>query len=119
MSDAVLDDDFAPPPRSAGDVVGFEAAVKRSERKGALAGLVVIAPLLLFLLVNFLAPITLMLARGVLDRELPAALPYTAAALRLWNGKGLPDERLAAVFVRELGAAKNEGRLSETANRLN
>jgi putative spermidine/putrescine transport system permease protein len=113
------DDDFAPVPRPVADVVGFEAAVKKSERKTAIAGLIVIAPLLLFLLVNFLAPITLMLARGVQDREMHAALPQTAAALRLWDGKSLPDEQLAATFVSELAKAKDEGNLSEVANRLN
>jgi putative spermidine/putrescine transport system permease protein len=119
MVDAVLDDDFTPPPCPAGGIAQFEDARRRAERRTAFAGLVVIAPLLLFLLVNFLAPITLMLARGVEDRELPTALPRTAAALRLWDGRGLPDERLAAVFVDELRAAKDAGRLSETANRLN
>ncbi|HEY3814146.1 MAG TPA: ABC transporter permease [Caulobacteraceae bacterium] len=113
------DDDFAPVPRPVADVVGFEAAVKKNERKTAIAGLIVIAPLLLFLLVNFLAPITLMLARGVQDREMHAALPQTAAALRLWDGNALPDEQLAATFVGELAKAKDEGNLSEVANRLN
>ena len=119
MTDAVFEDDVAPPPRRAADVIGFETAVKKSERKTAIAGLIGIAPLLLFLLVNFLAPITLMLARGVQDREMHAALPATAAALRLWDGKALPDERLAATFVGELAKAKDEGNLSEVANRLN
>ena len=120
MTDAVFDDDdFAPIPRRVADVAGFEAAVKKGERKAVVAGLIVIAPLLLFLLVNFLAPITLMLARGVQDREMHAALPETAAALRLWDGKSLPDERLASAFVTELVKAKDEGNLSEVANRLN
>src|SRR3546814_7613997 len=44
-----------------------------------------VAPLLLFLLVSFVAPVLLMLSRAVTDRELQTVWPESAAALRQWD----------------------------------
>src|SRR3546814_18335241 len=54
-----------------------------------------VAPLLLFLLVSFVAPVLLMLSRAVTDRELQTVWPESAAALRQWAAGGLPPDALA------------------------
>jgi putative spermidine/putrescine transport system permease protein len=94
-------------------------AMVRAQRKRNLWAMALIAPLLVFLVINFLAPITLMLTRSVEDRELSTAWPQTAAAIRQWDGKGLPDEAALRTFTRELKASKDDGSLSTVANRLN
>jgi putative spermidine/putrescine transport system permease protein len=95
------------------------AALRRAERVNKLRAFALVAPLFLFLLVTFAAPIAGMLQRSVQDPELPATLPRTADALRHWGGVGLPDDALVATLAAELVAARQAGTLSAVANRLN
>jgi putative spermidine/putrescine transport system permease protein len=81
--------------------------------------LALIAPLAAGLLVNFIAPIALLLTQAWEEHELPGAWPRTAVALRAWNGRGLPDEKIAAALVDELRSSYAAGTLSSVANRLN
>lgn len=78
-----------------------------------------VAPLLLFLIVGFIVPVVLMLSRAVTDRELSRTWPDSAAALREWDGKGLPPDALARAVAREMRAAREAGTLNRVANRLN
>ncbi|MGK7868575.1 ABC transporter permease [Falsiroseomonas sp. E2-1-a20] len=89
--------------------------MNRTNRLAAL----LIAPLLLLILGSFLLPVGVTLLRAVQDREVAAALPQTAAALRGWDGQGLPDEAAFAAIVRELGAALEARRIGDVAQRLN
>lgn len=84
-----------------------------------LVSFALIAPFALFLLVNFLAPIGLLLSRSVVENELATAWPNTAPLLREWDGSRLPDAPLAETFARELKASRTAGTLSAIANRLN
>src|SRR3546814_1888154 len=78
-----------------------------------------VAPLLLFLLVSFVAPVLLMLSRAVTDRELQTVWPESAAALRQWDDGGLPPDALAQSVAREMVATRQAGTLNRVANRLN
>lgn len=84
-----------------------------------LPALLLILPLGLFLAFNFLFPIGVMLSRAVLEREVPAAWPNTAAALSDWRGERLPDSGVVARFAEELRRSREDGTLSAAANRLN
>lgn len=97
----------------------LKANLRRIERWQAVRAFALVAPLLLFLLVNFLLPIGLMLARSVEDRDVRTILPRTLQALAGWNGQGLPDPAIAALLLEELGAARGSADLSRAANRLN
>lgn len=77
------------------------------------------APLVLFLLAVFVAPVLLMLARGVSEQELPATWPHAATALQQWDGRGLPDDIVAATVARDMVASRHAGTISRVANRLN
>ena len=101
---------------SAGDL---KAALRRTQRRAQLKAVLLVLPLLLFLLLNFLLPIGLLLYRGVHDPEVAAVFPKTAAALREWDGRRLPDSGTAAVFAAELAAARGTEAMSFVANRLN
>jgi len=78
-----------------------------------------VAPLLLFLALNFVLPIGSMLLRSIQDPELSTVLPGTAALLRDLESGALPDDHIADVFVTELRQTRDTGALSAVANRLN
>jgi len=78
-----------------------------------------IAPLLLFLLASFVAPVLMMLSRAVIDRDLERVWPNSASHLRQWDGAGLPPDALAATVAREIVATRQDGTLNQVANRLN
>ncbi len=101
------------------DSTALKAALRRAERSQKLHALVLVAPLLLFLALNFVLPIGSMLLRSIQDPELSTILPGTAALLRGLEGGALPDDHIAAVFVTELRQTRESGALSAVANRLN
>ncbi|MFN7635196.1 MAG: hypothetical protein ACK5PI_10865, partial [Acetobacteraceae bacterium] len=80
-------------------------------RPGRLASFLLVAPLLLLLVASFAVPVARMLWTAVADPELSDALPDTAAALRAWNGDGLPPDAVFESLARELAAALEERRI--------
>ena len=70
--------------------ISLRARLRRAERRQKLRALGLIAPLFIFLALNFVLPISLMLFRAVDDREVGAVFPRTVAALRDWDGRALP-----------------------------
>jgi putative spermidine/putrescine transport system permease protein len=67
--------------------------------------LLLVAPLLLGLLVGFVAPIGAFLWRAVADDEVSTVLPRTLAALRGWTG-GTPPEAAFAALAADLREAR-------------
>lgn len=100
-------------------IPGLAASLRRAERAQKLRAFGLVAPLLLFLVLNFVLPLGGMLLRSVEDPELATALPRAAAALREWDGSGLPSDRLVTILGEELVTASQAGTLSTVANRLN
>ncbi len=94
-------------------------SLRRAERRRRLVGLGLTLPLLAFLLVFFVLPLLGMLARSVDNSELGTVLPETAAALRVWDGEGLPGPEVLAAFAREARAAQEARTLAAVAKRLN
>ena len=86
------------------------------ERWRALA---LVLPLLVFAGVTFLAPLGTMLLRSVYDPVVADALPETIAALRAWDGEGLPPEAVYDAAARELGLAREARTLGQVAGRVN
>jgi putative spermidine/putrescine transport system permease protein len=97
----------------------LKAELARTERRHTMRMLALVAPLLLFLIVNFVVPIGLMLFRGIEDPEARRALPRTIEALSAWDGRGIPQDGVARLFAAELNAVRGSDRLSPLANRLN
>jgi len=96
----------------------LKARLRRVQRVGKLKAVGLIAPLFVFLLVVFVAPIAILLTRGVDNHEVPAVLSKTAAAIAGWDGKELPSESVYAAFVADLEAAPRST-VAELAKRLN
>jgi len=99
--------------------LALKASLRRIERRQALIGGALVAPLLLFLAVNFLLPIAMMLFRSVDDPDVRAIMPRTTAALAAWDGRDLPSATVTAMMIEELEAARGGADLSRAANRLN
>jgi putative spermidine/putrescine transport system permease protein len=92
---------------------------RRAARGRSVLAALLVAPLLVFVLVSFAAPIGAMLLRGVEDPEVGPVLPRTLAALERWDGTDLPDEATFAALVEDLRAARAAGTLPVAATRLN
>ncbi|HEV8256121.1 MAG TPA: ABC transporter permease [Casimicrobiaceae bacterium] len=97
----------------------LKAALRRVERTQKLHAVLLVAPLLLFLALNFVLPIGSMLLRSIQDPEMSTVLPATAALLRGLEGGALPDDHIVGVFAAELRQARERGALSAIANRVN
>jgi putative spermidine/putrescine transport system permease protein len=92
-----------------------------ARRKKRLTAFLFVAPLLLFIIVTFVAPIGSMLWRSVYHPTVAELIPQTLAELERWDDhKQLPDDRTLSVFVSELHALDKQrlsGKLSEEFNR--
>ncbi|MGE0753105.1 MAG: ABC transporter permease [Variibacter sp.] len=93
--------------------------LRRVERRQALKAFALVAPLLLFLAVNFLLPISLMFVQSVDDPDVRRVLPRTVAALADWEGRELPSAKAGAALVEDLRSVDSREDLSRAANRLN
>jgi len=93
--------------------------VRRAGLRRQVAAVLLVAPLLLFLLIGFVAPIAALLARGVQDTEVPRVLPRVTAALSVWDGEGLPGPDAFAALVEDMREARTAGTLAQAATRLN
>jgi putative spermidine/putrescine transport system permease protein len=96
----------------------LKARLRRVQRIGKIKALALIAPLFIFMIVVFIAPITMLLTRSVDNREVPAVLGKTAAAIAGWDGKELPPDAVYAAFLADLEAAPRST-VAELAKRLN
>src|SRR6185369_13013834 len=69
----------------------LRAGLRRSQRRGQIRAAALVAPLFLFLLASFIAPIASLLWRGVADSDIARILPRTTAALTSWSDSELPS----------------------------
>jgi putative spermidine/putrescine transport system permease protein len=101
------------------DSATLRRSLRRTERRRVLGALGLTLPLLAFLLAFFVLPILGMLTKSVENRELVDVMPETAAAMRDWDGEGIPGETVLATFAREAMAAQEARTLAAVAKRLN
>lgn len=99
--------------------LSLKARLRRAERGRTLRAVGLVAPLALFLLFTFFAPIGQMLFRAVHDPILSETLPASATALRAWDGIGAPPDTVHEALLGELPEAFRERRLAAVAQRLN
>jgi len=95
------------------------AQLARAERARKLRAALLTAPLFLFLLLTFLAPIGALLTKSVVDTDLAAALPRVSGQIKRWDGRELPDEATFAALIEDLREARAAGTLAPAATRLN
>lgn len=87
--------------------------------RAKLRALGLVAPLLIFIVVTFVAPLGTMLLRSVYDPVVADAFPETLELLDDWDGLELPPEAVYAVAAREIKRAGTERTLGQVASRVN
>ena len=91
----------------------------RAERAAKLRAFALTLPLLAFLLLTFVGPIAALLAKSVVDTDVPRILPRVTAALRTWDARALPPDSAWTALADDLREARAEGTLASAATRLN
>ena len=110
-----------PGPILAADGRPLRQSLARALRLQKLRALMLIAPLLIFILVTFAAPIADMLFRSVENAIVPDTLPFTVAALEDWDDASgqPPGEKVFAALRRDLLAAVAAKAHTKLGSRLN
>ncbi len=106
-------------PMLAADGTPLKKSLNRALRAQKLRALGLIAPLLIFILVTFIAPITDMLFRSVENDIVSETLPRTIETLDHWDGQSVPDEETFRALAADLVVAselKNHTRLGSRLN---
>ncbi|MGX5221313.1 ABC transporter permease [Pseudomonas segetis] len=91
-----------------------------AQRKKRITAFMFVVPLLVFILLTFVAPIASMLWRSVHHPTVAELIPHTLEALKDWDSKAVPDQHTLQIFAVELnGLAKERqsGKLAEEFNR--
>lgn len=106
-------------PILAADGVPLDKKLAQVTRRARINAFLLVAPLLAFLLVFFVAPIFLMLRLSTGDTVVSTELPRTAAALRSWDQKALPDEPVYAALVADLKDARERQATGKIGAQIN
>jgi len=108
-------------PVIAADGRPLKASLNRALRRQKIRALMLIAPLLVFVLVTFIAPIADMLFRSVENDIVSNTLPRTVIALEDWDAASgvAPDEVVFAALAADLTEAVKAKRHTQLGTRLN
>ncbi|MGX9355718.1 ABC transporter permease [Roseobacteraceae bacterium S113] len=108
-------------PMLAADGTPLKKSLARSLRLRKIRALMLIAPLLLFVLITFIAPIGQMLLRSVENQIVSDTLPETVVALESWDATSgsAPDERVFEAMYLDLGLAVEQKLHTRLGSRLN
>ncbi len=106
-------------PMIASDGRPLKRSLARALRRQKLRALMLIAPLLIFILVTFIAPIVDMLFRSVENQIVSETLPRTVVALDDWDGTGLPSEDVYAALAHDFMEAAERRLHTRLGSRLN
>ncbi|BCG97924.1 ABC transporter permease [Mesorhizobium sp. 131-2-1] len=101
------------------DRVNIFMAVRRAEKPARRAALSLALPLIVFLVVAFVAPILYLLVTAVGNPETNEVLPRTLGALESWDGVSTPDEPVYAALAADLKVAKANSTAALLGKRLN
>lgn len=93
--------------------------LRAAETRKRLSALALIAPLAIFLLLTFVAPIVVLLTRAVENPEIASTLPHTVAALAKWDRKSLPPDQAYAALATDLLKARQDSTAGPLARRIN
>jgi len=108
-------------PVLAADGTPLKKSLNKALRLSKLRALALIAPLLIFVLVTFIAPIADMLFRSVENQIVSETLPKTTAALANWDSASgeAPDETVFRALAEDLKVAVANKDHTKLGSRLN
>lgn len=102
-----------------GEQANLKVRLQRAERSNKIRSLLLVMPLLAFILVFFLLPIGDILVRSVQNPALSSYMPQTAAYLKTWDNRGLPDEQVFAALGTEMLSLAAQQELDRVGSDLN
>lgn len=91
----------------------------RAQLRKRLSAIALIAPLMIFLLVVFVAPIAILLKRAIENPEVADTLPNTVMALKGWTRTGTPPDAAYAALAADLAVARERSTAGNLARRVN
>jgi putative spermidine/putrescine transport system permease protein len=99
----------------------LKASLAKALRREKLRSFILIAPLLVFILLSFVAPIADMLMRSIDNSIVPETLPKTVVALKEWDPKSgeAPGEPVYAALADDLKVAVKAKEHTRLGSRLN
>ncbi|RZI44360.1 ABC transporter permease [Herbaspirillum sp. HC18] len=100
-------------------VAQLKRELHRAQVRKRAAAIALIAPLMIFLLVTFVAPIIILLKRAVENPEVATVLPKTVQTLAGWDRKETPPDAAYAALADDLAAAKEQNIAGVLARRVN
>jgi putative spermidine/putrescine transport system permease protein len=106
-------------PVLAADGTPLKVSLNKAMRKNRIRALMLVAPLFLFIFFSFLIPIVDMTFRSVDNWQVSELMPKTTAALKDWDGKAIPDERVFEALVVDLQAGAKSREIGKVGTRLN
>ncbi|NIY96102.1 ABC transporter permease [Salipiger sp. HF18] len=118
MTDASAEDK-ASGPMLAADGTPLKKSLARALRMEKIRASMLIAPLLLFVLVTFIAPIADMLFRSVENEIVSDTMPLTTEALEDWDGEGLPGDAAFEAAYYDIFLAAEQKNHTRLGTRLN
>lgn len=121
MTDTTLQTGDRDGPMLAADGTPLKVSLSRALRRQKLRALMLIAPLFLFIVVTFLAPIGDMLFRSVENSIVPDTLPRMVEALQDWDETSdeAPGEAIFAALHADLLIAEENKTHTRVGSRLN
>ncbi len=125
MSDATTADTAKNPSRPeavlAADGTPLKKSLNRALRRQKIRALMLIAPLLLFVLISFVAPIGDMLFRSVENQIVSETLPRTVVALKEWDEASgePPSEQVYQALYRDMFISVERKEHTRVGQRLN
>lgn len=106
-------------PMLAADGTPLKRSLRRALRAQKMRALALIAPLLIFVLLTFIAPIVDMLFRSVENQIVGNTLPMTVEELRDWDATEVPDEQVFRALFFDLFLAAEAKEHTKLGSRLN
>lgn len=106
-------------PMLAADGTPLKRSLRRALRAQKMRALALIAPLLIFVLLTFIAPIVDMLFRSVENQIVGNTLPMTVEELRDWDAADTPDEQVFRALFFDLFLAAEVKEHTKLGSRLN
>ena len=105
----------------AADGTPLKQSLARSLRRQKFRAFLLVAPLLLFVIVSFIAPIADMLFRSVENQIVPTNLPRITTILQEWDPQSgeLPDETAYQAIVDDILDAAEQKNHTKVGQRLN
>lgn len=93
--------------------------LRRTERRRKWVAFALVAPLLLYIVVNFVIPVGFILFKSIDDREVSSILPRTTRALSTWEGSDVPGEEAFRALFNDMREAMSARTLVKAGKRLN